>query len=504
LANQNEHHDLFEFAKILGTQTDFGEVLRLVAHQSAQVCGADLALISMVNPDTRETVKTVIRDGKYSEQKAFRKIHTNVAGWILHYKKKFFSPDIHGDDRFPNVSFDEIGMESVMGVPLMIEGIIIGAVILLYKKPSDRVNPDTLECLENMAAISAPFMRNVQKIRQYFDSGMSDSILIQKYKNCGLLGESAKFIEMLHAIEAVTKCDVRVLLNGKTGTGKELVARSIHQFSSRSDHPFIAMDCGAIPQNLLESELFGHKRGAFTGATSDRQGLFMEADGGTLFLDEINNLPQDMQSKLLRVLQEGEFRPVGSDKTCRPDVRIITASSIPLKSLVDQKLFREDLFFRLHVYPIYVPDLYERREDIPLLANHFLNLYALQQNKAAGHFHEAIMEWIRQRTWRGNIRELENFVERIVTVTPADASIIDAGFLPSDIRKDLADFRSDFTASQPARSLKEQVDQYEAELIRKILIDCHWNQSKAARRLKISETNMRYKISQLGIQRNKA
>jgi transcriptional regulator with GAF, ATPase, and Fis domain len=503
LSQPTQNHDLFEFAKILGTQCDFGEVLRLVAHQSAQFCGADLALISMVNPDTRETVKTVIKDGKYSEQKAFRKIHTNVAGWILHYKKTFVSHDIHHDDRFPNVSFDEIGMKSVMGVPLMIEGIIIGAVILLYKKPSDHVNPDTLEYLENMAAISAPFLRNVQKIRQYFDSGMSDSTLLQKYKNSGLLGQSAKFVEMLHAVEAATKCDVRVLLDGKTGTGKELVARSIHQFSSRSDHPFIAMDCGAIPQNLLESELFGHKRGAFTGATSDRRGLFMEADSGTLFMDEINNLPQDMQSKLLRVLQEEEFRPVGSDKTCRSDIRIITASSIPLKSLVEQSLFREDLFFRLHVYPIYVPELSERREDIPLLANHFLNLYALQQNKAALHFHETVMEWITQRTWPGNIRELENCVERIITVTPANATVINTGFLPSDIKKDLADFRLDFTASQPAGSLKEQVDQYEAELIRKILIDCNWNQSKAARRLKISETNMRYKINQLGIQRNK-
>jgi DNA-binding NtrC family response regulator len=210
------------------------------------------------------------------------------------------------------------------------------------------------------------------------------------------------WIEMLHAVEAAAKCDVRVLLDGKTGTGKELIARSIHNFSSRSDAPFVAIDCGAIPNNLIESELFGHKRGAFTGANTDRAGLFSEANHGTLFMDEINNLPFDMQSKLLRVLQEGEFRPVGSDKIVKTNVRIIAASSIPLKTMVDEKAFREDLFFRLHVYPIDIPDLKERQEDIPILANHFLSRYAKQQNKKTTHFHEEMTEFMKQQPWEGN------------------------------------------------------------------------------------------------------
>lgn len=500
---KNKHNDLFEFAKVLGTQTDFNEVLRLVANKAAQLLGADLALISMVNPDTRATIQTVIRDGKVSDQDDFRQIHINVAGWIIHFKQSFLSPDIHQDERFAQVLFEERDVKGVVGAPLLIEGIIIGAILLLYKNPSDRVNPDAVDDLENIAAISAPFLRNVQKIRQYFNTGLAGSALIQKYKSSGLLGKSTKFIEMLHAIEAAAQCDVRVLLDGKTGTGKELVAKSIHRFSSRSDFPFVAVDCGAIPNNLLESELFGHKRGAFTGANTDRSGLFREADCGTLFMDEINNLPMDMQSKLLRVLQEGAFRPVGSDKTCRPNVRIIAASSVSLRSLVDQNLFREDLFFRLHVYPIYVPDLNERREDIPLLANHFLKLYAKQQYKAANHYHEEIVEFIIQYPWQGNIRELENFVERIVTVTPPDATTIHPGLLPSDMKKELEDSRPNSLISETTKPLKEQMDQLEAGLIRITLIDCDWNQSEAARQLKISEGKIRYKMNQFGIQRDK-
>lgn len=494
-------HDLFELARTLSHQTDFKEVLRLVAQKSAQLLRADLALIQMVNPDTRETVKTIIKDRKSSEQENCREIYTNVGGWIIHYKKSFLSKDIHKDKKFSKGLFESIALKSVTGVPLIVEGVIIGTLILLYKNSTEFVTPGAVEFLENIAAIAAPFLRNVQKIRQYFDTTISESTLVHKYKNAGLLGNSSKFIELLHAIEAVTKCDVRVLLDGKTGTGKELIARAIHQFSSRADFPFIAIDCGAIPATLMESELFGYKRGAFTGAHTDRQGMFLRADGGTLFMDEINNLAFEMQSKLLRVLQDGEIRPVGSDKSMKTDVRIIAASSTPLKILVDTKKFREDLFFRLHVYPIYIPDLNERQEDIPLLANYFLSRYAHQQHKKAVNFHEEVIDFMKQRIWKGNIRELQNFVERIVTVTAPDISTIEADIFPVDLQKEIENYRSEINAAEKTASLKEQLNKYEADLIKKTLIECGWNQSKAARRLNTSEGNIRYKINQYNIQR---
>jgi DNA-binding NtrC family response regulator len=258
----------------------------------------------------------------------------------------------------------------------------------------------------------------------------------------------------------------------------------------------------SFPHTLLESELFGHRRGAFTGAHSDRQGLFLEANGGTLFMDEINNLPYDMQSKLLRFVEEGEVRPVGSDKIFKTNVRIIAASSTPLKDLVDEKIFREDLFFRLHVYPIYLPDLGERQEDIPLLADHFLHQYAKQQNKNAQDFHEEVIDFMKQRTWDGNIRELENFIERIVTVIPPDAPTIEPSFFPTDLQKELENSRSRIGSSMRSTPIKEQLDKYEADIIKKALIECGWNQSKAARKLHTSESNIRYKMNQFRIQRD--
>ena len=263
---------------------------------------------------------------------------------------------------------------------------------------------------------------------------------------------------------------MRVLLIGNTGTGKELIAKAIHNFSSRANSPFVTIDCGAIPNTLLESALFGHKRGSFTGADSDRKGLFVEASGGTLFMDEINNLPYDMQSKLLRVLQENQVRPVGSDKTIDTDVRIIAASSVPLKELVDNNKFREDLFFRLHVFPIYIPDLSERQEDITLLGNHFLKIFSSQQNRKIEHFHEEVIDFMKQRKWEGNIRELENFVERLVTLTSATSSLIGAESFPTDLYDELEQFRKKQSKLYKSEPLKQRVQKYEAQIIEQTLI----------------------------------
>jgi transcriptional regulator with GAF, ATPase, and Fis domain len=502
LLHQSIHsNDLFEFAKILGQQTDFQEVLRLVAHTSAQFLRADLALVLMLNPDTRETVNTIIKDGKYIDKKEYRDIHIHVGGWIINNCKSFLSKNIQKDERFVKGLFDKVPIKSVAGVPLIIEGIIIGTLILLYRESSNFINKVSIEFLENISTISSPFLRNVQKIRQYFHPSIPESSLILKYKNAGLYGKSERFVELLHAIEAATKCDVRILLIGTTGTGKELIAKAIHKFSSRANFPFIALDCGAIPNTLLESELFGHKRGAFTGAQSDRQGLFLEANGGTLFMDEINNLPHDMQSKLLRILEEGEVRPVGSDKTLKTNVRIITAASTPLKKLVDDNLFREDLFYRLHVYPIYVPDLSDRQEDIPILADHFLHQFAKQQNKNAQNFHEEVIDFMKQFTWDGNVRELENFIERIVTVAPPDALTIDPSLFPMEMQKELENFRMQINTSLDSIPLKEKMNKYEAEIVKKTLIECDWNQSEAARSLKTSEKNIRYKMEKFNIRK---
>ncbi len=495
--------ELFEFASFLGQQSDYQEVVRMVAQKSALMLKADLALILMLNPDTRKTAKTIFKDGKtIQKDKGYRNIHIHVGGWIVNNKKSIVIFDLQNDTRFAKGLFDSSSIKSISGAPLIIEGIVIGAVILLYCQSFGVKNPENIiSSLTHLATISAPFLRNVQKIREYFVSSLPESSLLIKYNSVGLFGKNDRFIQLLHSIEAAIKVNTRVLLVGKTGTGKELVAKAIHKFSSRVNNPFVAIDCGAIQVNLLESELFGHKRGAFTGATSDRKGLFQEADGGTLFMDEINNLPFTMQSKLLRVLQEGEIRPVGSNKTFKTDVRLIAASSVSLKQLVVKEKFREDLFYRLHVYPIYIPDLKERAEDIPMLAEHFLQQYAKQQNKKIKMLHSEVIDFIKWRIWDGNIRELENFVERIVTSTPENSFVVEPAFLPDELSNELEKYRENSNHKGKSISLKKQLERYETELIKTTLMLCNWNQSEAARILDTSESSIRYKMEKLKIQK---
>jgi Nif-specific regulatory protein len=498
------NQELIEFAKILGQQTDFEEILRLVANKTTQFLNADLALILMVNPDTRETVKTIFKDGKLTELREYQLIHIHIGGWILVHKQSFSSKNIQNDTRFIKGLFKESPVSAVLGVPLTVEGVTIGTLLVLYKQPRNSADQNSISYLENIAAIAVPFLRNVQKIKQFFVSPLPKGALIAKYEQVGLIGKSKKFQELLHAIEAAARCEVRVLLEGNTGTGKELIARAIHTFSSRSNGPFVAIDSGAIQPHLIESELFGHKKGAFTGASSDRTGLFVAADGGTLFIDEIENLPLAMQAKFMRVLQEGVIRPVGSNATIKLNVRIITASGKSLRKLADSGEFREDLYFRLHVYPIHVPDLVERGGDRTLLAKYFLTICAEKQEKKATSFSEELLNFIRYRTWPGNVRELENFVERLVTITTADTFMIDASCLPADLRQELENYRS--MKEQPWRgpSLGEQLQNLESNIIKQTLIECDWNQSEAARRLQTSEKNIRYKMKKYSIEKPEA
>jgi transcriptional regulator with PAS, ATPase and Fis domain len=330
-------------------------------------------------------------------------------------------------------------------------------------------------------------------------SDPGEKALIDKYSTMGLFGHSPKFVEMLHMVEAACRSDVRVLLIGKTGTGKERVAQAIHHFSNRNNGPFVAVDCGAVPEQLMESEFFGHTRGAFTGAGTTREGLFREANGGTLFLDEVNNLPMELQTRLLRVLEENEIRRVGSDNTEKINVRVIAATGTGLEKMILNKKFREDLYFRLHVYPIYIPQLNDRPCDIPLLALHFLRKYSAQQKKKLKDFDRKIDQFIMQRRWNGNVRELEYFVERLVTIAESSRLRIDPDLLPGDLRKEYDEFIGLANDNPCYKSLKEMVDELESRIIREALFTCNWNQSAVARRLGTSEKSIRYKMIKLGI-----
>jgi Nif-specific regulatory protein len=491
--------NLLDLVEILSHQNEYHEILRIVAQKANGLVNAETTQIIMVNPQSLETQKTVFSGNtNLTLQERFHIINISVSGWIFQYKSGILITDIKNDKRFNNSVLDDSIVKSVIGAPIIYGDVLIGC-ILMYNSPHGTVFTESdLWIIQKIGLLSAPYLNDVCQLKKLFQPALSTNALCSKYSVVGMIGRSPAFIELLHTLEAAAKCDVRVLLEGQTGTGKELIARAIHRFSHRNNKPFLAVDCGTIPENLIESEFFGHKKGAFTGAANDRIGLFEAATSGTLFLDEIGNLPIAMQSKLMRVLQEGEVRPLGANQPRKIDVRIICATSKSLKTMVKEGLFREDLFFRLYVYPVFVPSLEERREDIPLLANYFLQKFVAEQNKKSYLIDESLMEFLEQRNWPGNIRELENFIERLVTLVPDDVNTIKVKHIPADLQEEYRQF-TNLADEELYCSLSDLLKDFEKKQIVNVLEKCHWNQSKAARLLNISESNMRFRINKLNI-----
>lgn len=283
------------------------------------------------------------------------------------------------------------------------------------------VNEDLIQTVRNAIRMRELFSEN-RVLRRELDQSQSFSEII---------GNSEALQSVFRIVEKVADSNANVLIQGESGTGKELVARALHRRGPRSDKPFLAVNCGALPETLLESELFGHKKGSFTGATSDKKGLFRSADGGTLFLDEIGEMPQPLQVKLLRAVQEQEVTPIGASSPVSFDVRIIAATNKDLEKEVSEKRFREDLFYRLNVVEINVPPLRERREDIPLLAKHFASKTSREQKSAEKPLSKEAMAALVNHNWRGNVRELLNAIERAYLLS---ADEIDVDSLPPRIR----------------------------------------------------------------------
>ncbi len=308
-----------------------------------------------------------------------------------------------------------------------------------------------------------------------------------------LLAASPAMLEILDMLERASQFKATVLLTGESGSGKEVLARAIHTQSNRSQQAFVAVNCGAIPEQLLESELFGHTKGAFTGADRARRGLFAEADRGTLFLDEIAELKPPLQVKLLRVLQEEEIRPVGESKSTRIDVRIIAATSRDIEDSVRKGEFREDLYYRLNVIRVKVPPLRERHEDIPLLIEHFLARFTKEMGKAAYHIAPDAIQHLSAYAWPGNVRELENVIERAVILCKGDT--ITCRDLPSNVLGE----KTSLATNPENLSLRDARRKVETNLIRKALHATNGNRTHAARLLDISHRALLYKIKEYDI-----
>ncbi len=323
--------------------------------------------------------------------------------------------------------------------------------------------------------------------------------LTMKYGFSQIIGESEGIKNCLSLVERVADSDSTILVTGESGTGKELIAKAIHYNSHRAKGPFIAINCGAIPSELLESELFGHVKGAFTGAVANRAGRFELADEGTLFLDEIGDLDPSLQVKILRALQEKSFEPVGSTKTMSVNVRVITATNVDLDKAVAEGRFREDLYYRLNVIPIHIPALRERKTDVPLLLNHFLEKFNKNKAKKITGFSQESLVSLMNYSWPGNIRELENLVERL-SILKGFGEVIPAD-LPAKYKSAAACFAETGIIDIPDQGLdfNTAVDQFENALILKALEKTGWNKNQASILLRLNRTTLVEKMKKKGL-----
>ena len=315
----------------------------------------------------------------------------------------------------------------------------------------------------------------------------------QRYEFDNIVGRSDAMREIFGTVERVAPSRATVLLCGESGVGKDLIARAIHHHSPRDGRPFVKINCTALPENLMESELFGYEKGAFTGANTTKPGKFEQADTGTVFLDEIGDVPASVQVKLLRILQEREFERLGSNKTRHIDVRVLAATNVDLRAALEQGTFREDLYYRLNVLPINIPPLRERKEDIPFLAEHFVKKLKKDLGTPVQSISEAAIQRLLEYHWPGNVRELENVIERSMVL--ATSSVLEAG----DIKLDLAP-KPRIAASDGFLPEGMTLDDYERSIIREALHRANGNKSQAARLLGLTRNALRYRLSQMGIE----
>jgi DNA-binding NtrC family response regulator len=358
------------------------------------------------------------------------------------------------------------------------------------EKPFDQTSLDVVRRLVEQA---------IEHGRLKAENRLLQRQLRTRYRFENIVGTSGALRAALELVEKVADTDSTVLITGESGTGKELFARALHYNSRRADRLLVTVNCGAIPEELLESELFGHVRGAFTNAVSHRQGRFSLAHGGTIFLDEIGDMSPNLQVKLLRVLQERSFEPVGASKSVSVDVRVVAATNQDLATAIREKRFREDLYYRLNVIPIEVPPLRERREDIPLLIQHFLETMNPEKGRNLKGFSEKAVERLVAHDWPGNVRELENLVERLVILCG------DGEVGPDDLPPPFGPGRAPVRMEAPRLpgagvAFNDVVDRFETELILQALEQTHWNKQRAAQLLGLNRTTLLEKIKKKGLE----
>jgi Nif-specific regulatory protein len=487
---------LIETSNLINSNyTDIHALLSHILDSVTRFCGGEASSILLLDREKQELYfETALgikgQDVKHHTLKAGE----GIAGWVVQHNKTLVVNDADNDKRHQRRIAREINypLTNMIAVPMRLKDECIGVIEILNKEDGKSFGEDDVEWVEIFATQAAMAITNARN----FEQARSEIQLLRDQLKTGegyhtLIAKSPMILEKLEIIDRVAKTDSSVLILGESGVGKELFAEQIHLRSPRSNAPFIRVNCAAIPEGLLESELFGHVKGAFTNAIANRQGRFEMADGGTIFLDEIADIPLALQAKLLRVIQERTFEKVGSDVSVTVNVRILAATNKDIEAQVAQGAFRNDLYYRLNVLPLYIPPLRQRPDDIPELAFFFLKKFMAETKKQFDGFSDEAMEALLSYSWPGNIRELENCVER--------ACVIGKN---RQIRREDLFLNARTEISEPRggeRNLKSAINSFKTQFIRKVLEENKWNQTETAKTLDIQRTYLSRLIKELDI-----
>lgn len=492
---------LLEVAQAISAQRDLDQLCRDLAHRLprvVQVNYVDLSLYDSAKKLMRlHTIQANVPADLVGGHEVA--IEDCPAGLVWQTQQSLLVPNLSAEPRWPKVTglMKEDGTQSFCFVPLTTARGRLGAMgfMSLQKEAYSDSDIEFLQQVAQQVAVAVENALAFQEIAELKDKLAKEKLYLEEELRLehgfeDILGDSQALKNVLKQVEVVAPTDSTVLIQGETGTGKELIARAIHRLSARAERTFVKLNCAAIPTGLLESELFGHERGAFTGAISQKAGRFELADKGTIFLDEVGEIPLELQSKLLRVLQEQEFERLGSTKTIRVNARLIAATNRDLKGLVETKQFRSDLYYRLNVFPITLPPLRERREDIPILVRYFTQHYAVRMKKNIQTVPAKTLEVLSRYAWPGNIRELENLVERSVILAQG-----------TDLQVPISELQ---TGNFPTGSMTTTLEEAEREQILRALREAKWvigGPAGAAARLGLKRTTLQSKMQKLGIAR---
>jgi transcriptional regulator with GAF, ATPase, and Fis domain len=474
-----------------------------------RVCDADQGVINLVSPAEIDNLQTVVRK---SDSGLPYKLNDLISGWVLKNRTVLKIDDLDNDDRFTTLTSENGQYKSLICFPMMSRKDIIGITTLVRSEQKEPFTDDQTRLAGILASQSAQILSNALLLDELARKNELLEISQKKLKDENIrlqgelkttygfeniIGKSAEMRKVLGLISRFCENDSPVLITGETGTGKELVARAIHYNSSRKDRPFVIKNCGVKTEQLLESELFGHTRGSFTGAVKDKIGLFKEADLGTIFLDEIGDASLSTQAAILRVIEHGEIRPIGSSKTEIVNVRVLSATNKNLGKEIEQGDFREDLFYRLSTFLIELPPLRERPDDIPLLTNHFIRKQRIQTGNEKLAISKEAVDALLSYSWPGNIRQLENELERAAAIcSPGDT--IDVSHLSSEIVSSVSDGGQTFKFKG---RLRDNIEKVEKDIISSSLLENDWNILQTSQQLGLTRKGLKDKMARYGIKK---